>query len=225
MTHLKGKALLAPFLLVAAIGLLLFAAAGTVAYWQGWLFLAVFIGALLFTAIDIAAHDPALLQRRRTGGPTAEHEGRQKTIMLFISIGFAALLVVPGLDHRFGWSSMPPALVILGDVLIVAGFGGQLLVFRENTFAAATVEIAKDQRVISTGPYALVRHPQYVAVFLYLLGMPLALGSYWGLLVMVPMTAAIIWRLFDEERLLSQRLPGYADYQRTVRWRLIPGIF
>jgi len=225
MGRLKGKALLAPFLLVAAIGLLVFVPAGTVAYWQGWLFLAVFAGALLFTAIDIAAHDAALLQRRRTGGPTAEHEGRQKTIMVLISIGFAALLVVPGLDHRFGWSSMPPLLVVLGDVLIVAGFAGQVLVFRENTFAAATVEIAKDHRVISTGPYAVVRHPQYVAVFLYLLGMPLALGSYWGFLVMVPMTAAIIWRLFDEERLLSRRLPGYADYQRTVPWRLLPRIF
>jgi protein-S-isoprenylcysteine O-methyltransferase Ste14 len=145
--------------------------------------------------------------------------------MIFISIGFAALLVVPALDHRFGWSSKPPALVILGDLLIVAGFAGQLWVFRENTFAAATVEIARDHRVISTGPYALVRHPQYVTVSLYLLGMPLALGSYWGLLAMVPMMGAIIWRLLDEERLLAQRLPGYAEYQRAVRWRLIPGIF
>jgi protein-S-isoprenylcysteine O-methyltransferase Ste14 len=225
MTRLNGKALLALFLLAVVMGLLLFVAAGTVAYWQGWLFLAVFTGASLLVMIYLAEHDPALLQRRMTGGPTVEHEGRQKTIMVLASIGFAALLVVPALDHRFGWSSVPLAVVSLGDVLVAIGFAGQVLVFRENTFAAATVEIAKDHRVISTGPYALVRHPQYATAFLYLLGMPLALGSYWGLQLLVPMMAVITWRLFDEEKLLSQRLPGYAEYQHAVRWRLIPRIF
>jgi protein-S-isoprenylcysteine O-methyltransferase Ste14 len=165
------------------------------------------------------------MQRRMTGGPTVEREGTQKIIMTLVSIGFVALLVVPALDHRFGWSNVPLAVVILGDVLVAVGFAGQVLAFRENTFAASTIEIAKDHRVISTGPYAFVRHPQYAAAFLYLVGMPLALGSYWGLLVLVPTVATVMWRLFDEEKLLAVRLPGYSEDQHEVRWRLIPRIF
>ena len=207
------------------MGLMLFVPAGTVAYWQGWLFLAVYIGASLVVIAYLVRHDQALMQRRMTGGPTVEREVTQKIIMTLVSIGFAALLVVPALDHRFGWSNVPLAVVILGNVLVAVGFAGQVLAFRENTFAASTIQIAKDHRVISTGPYALVRHPQYAAAFLYLFGMPLALGSYWGLLVFVAMMAAVMWRLFDEETLLAARLPGYAEYQRHVRWRLLPGIF
>jgi protein-S-isoprenylcysteine O-methyltransferase Ste14 len=225
MIGLNVKAALAFFLLVVVMGLLLFVPAGTMAYWQGSLFLVVFIGASLVVTLYLARRDPALMQRRLSAGPTSERGRSQKIIMTLVSIGFAALLVVPALDHRLGWSNVPPTVVILGNILFAVGFVGQVLAFRENTFAAATVEIAKDHRVISTGAYAWVRHPQYVAAFFYLLGMPLALGSYWGLLVLVPIVAAIIWRLFDEEKLLSARLPGYADYARSVRWRLIPGIF
>jgi len=139
--------------------------------------------------------------------------------------GFLGLLLVPALDHRFGWSMVPLSVVIVGNILVAAGFAIVLRVFRENTFTSARIEIAREQRVITTGHYALVRHPMYAGAFLYLLGMPLTLGSYWGLLVLIPMTAAVIWRLFDEEDLLARGLPGYADYQRWVRWRLIPGIF
>jgi protein-S-isoprenylcysteine O-methyltransferase Ste14 len=225
MISLNVKAALALFSLAVVMGLMLFVPAGTVAYWQGWLFLAVYIGASLVVIVYLVRHDQALMQRRMTSGPTVESEGSQKIIMTLVSIGFAALLVVPALDHRFGWSNVPLAVVILGNVLVAVGFAGQVLAFRENTFAASTIQIAKDHRVISTGPYALVRHPQYAAAFLYLFGMPLALGSYWGLLVFVAMMAAVMWRLFDEETLLAARLPGYAEYQRQVRWRLLPGIF
>src|SRR6516225_9126452 len=185
MISLNVKAALALFSLAVVMGLMLFVPAGTVAYWQGWLFLAVYIGASLVVIVYLVRHDQALMQRRMTGGPTVESEGSQKIIMTLVSIGFAALLVVPALDHRFGWSNVPLAVVILGNVLVAVGFAGQVLAFRENTFAASTIQIAKDHRVISTDPYALVRHPQYAAAFLYLFGMPLALGSYWGLLVFV----------------------------------------
>jgi protein-S-isoprenylcysteine O-methyltransferase Ste14 len=222
---LTVKALLGFFFLAVAVSILLFVAAGTLDYWQGWLFLAVFMGASLLIMLYLAKHDPALLRRRLAGGPMLEKERQQKIIMVFVSIGFVGLLVVSALDHRFGWSSAPPAVVILGNVLVVIGFVAQFFAFRENTFAAATIEVAQDQRVISTGPYALVRHPQYAGAFFYLAGMPLALGSYWGLLLLVPTMAAIVWRLFDEERLLARRLPGYAEYQRAVRWRLLPGVF
>jgi protein-S-isoprenylcysteine O-methyltransferase Ste14 len=225
MNSLNVKAWLGLFFLAVVMGLLLFVTAGTVRYWQGWVFLAVFVGASFLITVYLEKHDPALLQRRLAGGPTAEKETKQKIIMLFASIGFVGLLVVPALDHRFGWSAAPLAAVIAGDVLVAVGFAIVWRVFKENAFTSARIEIAKDQRVVSTGPYAIVRHPQYAGSFLYLLGMPLALGSYWGLLVLVPMVAAVIWRLFDEEQMLAGRLPGYAEYQRVVRWRLIPRIF
>jgi protein-S-isoprenylcysteine O-methyltransferase Ste14 len=225
MISLNVKAWLGNFFLGLVMGVLLFATAGTVHYWQGWLFLAVFFGAALVITAHLAKHDPALLQRRLAGGPLAEPKTSQKIIMLFATLGFLGLLLVSALDHRFGWSSVPVPVVIAGDILVAAGFAVVLRVFRENSFTSARIEIAQEQRIVTTGPYALVRHPMYAGAFLYLLGMPLALGSYWGLLVLVPMTAVVIWRLFDEEDLLARGLPGYADYQRSVRWRLIPGIF
>jgi protein-S-isoprenylcysteine O-methyltransferase Ste14 len=225
MNGLDVKAWLGLFFLAVVMGLLLFVLAGTVCYWQGWVFLAVFVGASFLITVYLERHDPALLQRRLAGGPTAEKTTKQKIIMLFASIGFVGLLVVPAFDHRFGWSAPPLTAVIAGDVFVAIGFAIVWRVFKENAFTSARIEIAKDQRVVSTGPYAIVRHPQYAGSFLYLLGMPLALGSYWGLLVLMPMTAAVIWRLFDEERLLAGGLPGYAEYRRAVRWRLIPGIF
>ena len=225
MNSLNVKTWLGLVFLAVVMGVLLFATAGTVRYWQGWVFLAVFFTASLLITLYLMKYDPALLQRRLAGGPTAEKGRTQKVVMLFASIGFVALLIVPALGYRLGWSQAPLAAVIAGNVLIAVGFYIVFLVFKENSFASARIEIAGDQRVISTGPYALVRHPQYAGSFLYLLGMPLALGSYWGLLVLVPMMAAVIWRLFDEEKLLASELPGYAEYRRKVRSRLIPAIF
>jgi protein-S-isoprenylcysteine O-methyltransferase Ste14 len=225
MNSLHVKAWLGLIFVAVVMGLLLFVAAGTVRYWQAWAFLAVFFAAATLITFYLEEHDPALLQRRMAGGPTAEKQSEQKIIMLFASIGFIGLLVVPALDHRFGWSTVPLPAVIVGDVLVAVGFAIIFRVFKENTFTSARIEIANDQKVVSTGPYAVVRHPMYAGAFLYLLGMPLALGSYWGLLVLVPMMATVIWRLFDEEKLLADGLPGYAQYQRAVRWRLIPGIF
>jgi protein-S-isoprenylcysteine O-methyltransferase Ste14 len=225
MNSLHVKAWLGLVFVAAVMGVLLFGTAGTTHYWQAWAFLAVFFAAATLITFYLEEHDPALLQRRMAGGPTAEKQSEQKIIMLFASIGFIGLLVVPALDHRLGLSSAPLAAVIAGNVLVAIGFAVIFRVFKENTFTSARVEIAKDQRVISTGPYALVRHPMYAGALLYLIGMPLALGSYWGLLVLVPMMAVLIWRLFDEERLLSGGLPGYVRYLHAVRWRLIPGVF
>ena len=203
----------------------IFAAAGTLDYWQAWVFLAVFFGAAAVQGVDVLRRDQALARRRLTAGPFAEKEPAQRRIMFAISLGFVGLIVVPGLDHRFQWSNVPLFAVIAGDVLIALGFFVVVLVFRENSFTAATVEIAPDQRVITTGPYAVVRHPQYAGAFLYLFGTPLALGSWWGVLVFAAMAPFLIWRLVDEERLLTAGLPGYADYRRRVRFRLIPGLY
>jgi protein-S-isoprenylcysteine O-methyltransferase Ste14 len=225
MSGVDVKAWLGLVALAVVMAALLFGTAGTLHYWQAWLFLAVFLGASALITLYLMRHDPALLRRRLVGGPTAEKEPAQKIIVLLASIGFIALMAVPALGRRFGWAQAPLAVVILGDVLIAIGFFIVFLAFRQNSFTSSRIEIAADQHVVSTGPYAVVRHPQYAGSLVYLLGMPLALGSWWGLLVLVPMTPVLIWRLFDEEALLTRQLPGYADYRRGLRWRLIPGVF
>jgi protein-S-isoprenylcysteine O-methyltransferase Ste14 len=141
------------------------------------------------------------------------------------SIGFFALVLVPGFDRRFHWSSVPAPIVVLGDALFVLGFGFIARVYRENTYTAATIDVAPGQRVVSTGPYAVVRHPMYASAIVYLIGTPLALASYWGLAALAFMLPFLVWRLFDEEEMLVRELPGYVDYQSHVRYRLIPGVW
>jgi protein-S-isoprenylcysteine O-methyltransferase Ste14 len=207
------------------MGALVFLPAGTFDYWEAWVFSAVFFACSCAITIWLVFHDPKLLERRMKAGPAAEKERTQKTIMIFAFLSFAAAVVVPALDHRFGWSAVPASIAILGNVLIVLSYVGFYFVFRENTYGAATIQVESDQKVISTGPYAVVRHPMYTGALVMTLGMPLALGSWWGLLVLVPCVVVLVWRLLDEERLLAKNLRGYADYQRQVRFRLIPGIF
>ncbi len=225
MRNLTSEALLSLVALAVVMGLLLFIPAWSIHYWQAWVYLAIFTGASLLTTLYLSRKNPALLKRRMRGGPTAEKRGTQKLIMLFTSIGFIALLVVPALDYRFGWSSVPLFGVITGDVLVATGFYLIFLVYKENPFTSATIEVADNQRVISTGPYAVVRHPMYASALLYLAGTPLALGSFWGLLALAVMIPFLIWRLYDEERFLALNLEGYKEYQKKVRHRLIPLIW
>jgi protein-S-isoprenylcysteine O-methyltransferase Ste14 len=225
MNDLDAKAWLGFACLAGIVALLLFVPAGTPRYWQAWTYLAVFFGASGVITQYLMNNDPALLRRRMRGGPTAEKETSQKIIMSFTSIGFVALLVVSALDHRFGWSSPPAYLTIAADLLILLGLYIVFLVYRENSFSSATIEVAADQRVISTGPYAVVRHPMYAGGFLYLLATPLALGSWWGLLAAAGLAPFLAWRLLDEELFLKEKLPGYAEYCLRTRWRLIPGVF
>jgi protein-S-isoprenylcysteine O-methyltransferase Ste14 len=223
--HLRGRAWVALTGLAVVMGCLLFVPAGTLRYWQAWVYLAIFTGASGFTTRDLARRDPALLERRMRGGPMAEKRPAQKVIMLGASIGFIALLGVSAFDHRFGWSAVPLGGVVAGDALVAIGFSLILRVYRENTFTSATIEVSEDQRVISTGPYAIVRHPMYASGSLYLFGTPLALGSYWAFVPIVAMMPFLIWRLLDEERFLSRKLPGYAEYRQRVPYRLMPFVW
>ncbi len=225
MQKLSVRAWPALAVLAVVMGLLLFVPAGTVHYWQAWVYLSIFTGASGVTTLYLMRKDRALLERRMRGGPTAEKRPAQKLIMLGMSIGFIALLVVPAFDHRFGWSPVPLGGVVAGDALVAIGFYLIFLVYRENTFTSATIEVAENQRIISTGPYAIVRHPMYASASLYLLGTPLALGSYWGLVPIAAMAPFLIWRLFDEERFLAGNLPGYTEYQEKVRHRLVPFVW
>jgi len=203
----------------------LFVPAGTVYYWQAWVFLAIYIGGSIPPTLYLMRHDPALLERRMKGGPTAEKQPVQRLIMWWVSIGFIALLVVPALDFRFGWSAVPLGGIVTGNVLVMTGLYFIFLVYRENTFASATIEVAKNQQVIATGPYAIVRHPMYASALIYLFGIPLALGSYWGLVVLGAMIPFLLWRLFDEERFLAKNLTGYTKYQQQVKYRLVPFVW
>ena len=225
MSNLHTKTLLSLIALAVVMGLLLFVPAGSIQYREAWVHLTIFFGASLLTSVYPMREDPALLQRRMRGGPMVEKESTQKIIMLFASIGFIALLVVPSLDHRFGWSDVPISVEIAGDLLVVIGFYFIFLVYNENSFTSATIEVAENQSVISTGPYALVRHPMYASSLLYIIGTPLALGSYWGLLAIGFMMPFLMWRLFDEERFLANNLPGYKEYQKKVQHRLVPYIW
>ena len=223
--NLRARAWLALAVLAVAMALLLFVPAGTAHYWQAWVYLFLFIGASALTTLFLMKRDPALLERRMSSGPIAETRPAQKIIMLFTSLSFTALLVVPALDHRYGWTTVPPRVVAVGDALVIIGCLLIARVYRENTFTSATIQVVESQRVISTGPYALVRHPMYASAFLYLVGTPLALGSYWGLTPIAAMVPFLIWRLLDEERLLARQLPGYADYRTQVRHRLVPFVW
>jgi protein-S-isoprenylcysteine O-methyltransferase Ste14 len=225
MSKLIGQAILGFLALAVAMGAALFLPAGTLAYWQAWVYLAVFLGSAAAISIYLARNDPALLQRRVNAGPTAEQERSQQVIQALASLAFVSVLVVSSLDHRFGWSSVPIWTSLLSEVLVLLGFVVVFFVFRENSYTAATIQVAQDQRVISTGPYAVVRHPMYAGAGLLMVATPPALGSWWGLLAVAVLMAAIIVRLFDEERFLYHNLAGYKEYRERVRYRLVPYVW
>ena len=222
---LGSRAWLSLAVLALVMGLLLFGTAGTVRYWQAWTYLALFFACAALITIYVIRRNPALLERRMRGGPSAEQRPAQKVVQVFSALGFVGLHIVPALDHRYGWSTVPSVAALVGDVLLVIGFYFILLVYKENTFASATIEVAADQKVISSGPYAIVRHPMYASALLLLLGTPLALGSYWGFVPLAATLPFLLWRILDEERLLAGQLPGYAGYQRQVRFRLLPRVW
>jgi len=212
------------FMALALAGLL-FGPTRTFAYWQAWTFLAVWSASSLAVTLYLVEFDRALLARRMGAGPLAEKQPMQKLVMLVASVGFAALGFVPALGHRLRWSSLPPAVALAGDALVVLGWLVVLAVFRANSFTSATVELAPGQVVISTGPYAVVRHPMYAGGLVMLFGMPIALGSAWGLIAFALVVVAIVWRLIEEEKFLVLNLAGYEAYRRRVRYRLIPYVW
>jgi protein-S-isoprenylcysteine O-methyltransferase Ste14 len=223
--HLKIRAFAGLLFVLLVMAALLFLTAWTLAYWQAWAFLAVFGASALAITLYLMKKDTALLERRVSAGPVAEKETSQKIIQTITSIGFAAILVVSALDHRVAWTSPPLIASLAGDALVALGFLVIFFVYKQNTFASATIELAPEHQVISTGLYRLVRHPMYMGAFALLVGMPLSLGSWWGLLVIALMLPALIWRLLDEEHFLAKKLPGYTDYQKTVKHRLLPFIW
>jgi protein-S-isoprenylcysteine O-methyltransferase Ste14 len=213
------------FYFAIILALLLFIPAGTIRYWQAWGYLMLFFGASSGITIYLMKKDPALLMRRMHAGPRAEKSKTQKIIMLCAMASFVAIFLVSALDYRFTWSPAPFAAIIVGYIAVALGFAMIFFVVKENTFASATIEVSKDQKVISKGLYAIVRHPMYTGGVLIILGTPFALGSLSGVVVAVIGITWIIWRLLDEEAFLSVNLPGYDEYRHKVRNRLVPYIW
>ena len=201
---------------------LVFIPAWTIHYWQAWVFIVVFVVSTNAVGIYVALTDPALLKRRRR---IKEQRPAQRVIASLEILIFSALVVVSAVDHRFGWSQVPPIVSVVGDLLFGLGLFVVLLVFRANTYGSSTVAIVEGQTVISTGPYAIVRHPMYAGAVVMAVGVPLALGSWWALLAVLGLIAVLVGRILDEETLLCSDLAGYTEYTQQVRYRLVPFVW
>lgn len=206
----------------AAVGLLLFLPAGTLRYWNAWLFSALLFLPMLMVGILLFLKAPELLEKRLN---TREQEGTQKAVVALSALIFCLGFVLAGLDFRFGWSHMPVWLVAAAAVLQLLSYGLYAEVMRENAYLSRTVEIQENQKVIDTGLYGVVRHPMYLAVTLLFLTIPLVLGSWPCFVLFLCTPALLVLRIRNEEQVLVRGLPGYTEYQQRVRWRLIPLIW
>lgn len=206
-------------------GLFLFGPAGTFNYWQAWVFIAIFVVMSTGPTVYWGLRKPEVLRRRMKSGPMAETRPAQKVATVGIVATVIAVCVVSALDHRFGWSHVPIWIVVVGNILVAAGLGMALQVVNQNEYAAATITVEAQQPVISTGLYGVVRHPMYSFASLMILGMPLALDSYWGLVTVLPAFVVLAYRITDEEKMLRQELAGYDEYTHKVHYRLVPGVW
>lgn len=209
-------------IVVAVLLAMLFLPAGTWAFWEAWVYLIVLLVPALLVGAWLFRNDPALLERRMR---MKEPEKQQRAIIGLAYPVFFAAFLLPGFDRRFEWSSVPVAVVLLADVLVFLGYGMFFLVMRTNPYASRVIEVAPEQTVVTTGPYAVVRHPMYLgAVLMYVLS-PLALGSWWALIPGAMMIPVFVARILNEETVLRRDLAGYEDYARKTRYRLIPGVW
>jgi protein-S-isoprenylcysteine O-methyltransferase Ste14 len=217
-----GKYALSSIIGILVFVLMLFAPAGTFHYWQGWVFLAVFALSTWIPSVYLMRTNPAALERRMHAGPLRETRAAQKIISTIAFSSMVGLIVFSVFDHRFGWSVVPPAISVVGDFLVAVGLLATMLVVIQNGYAAANITVESEQTVVSTGLYGLVRHPMYAGTVILMAGIPLALGSYWGLLFIAPSLIVLAMRIRDEERMLEQELRGYTDYEHQVHYRLVP---
>jgi len=218
-----ARLLLGTTLFQLGLAALLFGAAGTLAFWQAWVYLGIYFATSGATNLYLIYVDPALLLRRLKRGEGGETEPLHRLFQAFIGPLFLGLLAVAALDHRFGWSAVPTAVAVIGQVVAAASYMLVFFVFRENTFASSVVEVDPSQRVVATGPYRVVRHPMYTAAVLGAAATPVALGSLWAEVFFVPIVAVMVVRLLAEERFLRERLGGYVAYAGKTRYRLVPG--
>ena len=207
---------------ILLVGVLLFLPAGTLAYEKGWLFMGILFVPMLIAGFVMLFKAPDLLKKRLDA---KEKQGDQKAVVAISGLMFIGGFVVAGFDHRFGWSCMPLAVTVAASVLFLAAYALYAEVLRENAYLSRTIKVDEGQKVVSTGLYGLVRHPMYAATILLFLMMPLVLGSWYAAIVFLVYPVLIIIRLTGEEKLLMKELPGYAEYRKKVKYRLIPFIW
>lgn len=204
------------------IGLCTLLPAGTFRYWQVYIYSSVLVVPMIFVLFYFLKKDPKFLERRTKG---TEKVKEQKLIQLINLPVFLAAFIIPGLDRRFGWSDVPVEIIIITNIVILGGYLIIFNVFKQNSYASRIIETDKEQKVITTGLYAVVRHPMYIGVLIMYLPTPLALGSYWGLIPMALLPVALVLRILNEEKVLRENLEGYREYCQKTRYRLIPYIW
>jgi len=216
----KQKAFLVPIIILIVLSCVLFVPAGSLRFWEAWIYWSGFSVLTLFITIYFLKKSPELLSRRM------QDKGKETTKKppAFLNLWFLCYLI-PGLDFRFHWSTVPVWLVIAANAIVFLGYIFIIIVFKENSYASTIIQVEKEQRVITTGPYAIVRHPMDLGLLLMILFTPLALGSYWAIipaLLCIPMN---VFRIIGEEEVLLRDLTGYKDYCLKTRYRLIPLIW
>jgi protein-S-isoprenylcysteine O-methyltransferase Ste14 len=221
---LKAKVIVQCMVTAVVCGAMLFLPAGTWKYWQGWIFLGLLLIPMVAASIYFCERDPQLVERRLQAN---EKIGEQKLIMKFAKLIFIVAFLLPGFDFRFGWSrrtfgAVPVWLMICSGTVALAGYLMTYWVMSANSYASRIIQVEKDQRVISVGPYRIVRHPMYLGGVISILFTPLALGSYWAVPAFALIIPVIVLRLLNEEKILRQELAGYSEYAQHTRYRLVP---
>ncbi len=225
MKNLAVRTIAGFLFLMIVLALALFLSAGSLAFWQAYVYLADFAVCTILITIYLAQHDRELLEGRVQAGPVAETQRSQQIIQSLASLFFIGLFIMPGLDYRFGWSHVPLVVCLIGDGFVALGFYFVFLVFRENSYTRGTIEVSAGQKVITTGPYNLVRHPMYAGASVLLVATPVALGSWISIPFALPVILVVVIRLLDEEKFLAANLSGYQEYRQKVRYHLIPYIW
>ena len=221
-SELKKMAWLRLLMAISLLSAMFFLPAGTFAYWEAWGYLAVLFIPVFSVLNYLLKNDPELLERRMR---MKEKRKRQKLIIKVSYLYFLLMFLLPGFDKRFGWSNVPVGVVVMADILVLLGYGIFFRVLRENRYASRTIEVVQEQKVIRSGPYAIVRHPMYLGLLLMYTFSPLALGSYWAMIPAMMMIPLLVVRIWDEERLLLKDLDGYKEYTQETKYRLIPGVW
>lgn len=202
--------------------LLVLLSAGTFDFWQFYVYLTIIILPMLYITIYFLNKDPRFLERRIK---MKETEKPQKIVFIISAIATLAEYIIPGLDHRFGWSSIPFGVVIVADIVIIFSYLLIIRTFKENSFASRTVEISKGQKVISTGLYGIIRHPMYLGVMIMTIAVPFALDSYWTIIPCFALLLSLVLRTVNEEKFLEENLLGYKEYCEKVKYRIIPYVW
>ena len=210
---------LAGLVLVAA---LLFIPAGTLCYWNGWLFIGLLFGPMLILGAVMFVKAPELLEKRLN---TKEKEDAQKSVVALSALIFLGGFILSALDFRFGWLQLPKPVVIIGAVVLIVSYGLYAEVMRENAYLSRTIEVQEGQKVVDTGMYSIVRHPMYAVTILLFLSIPVVLGSGLGLIVFLAYPLILVKRIRNEEKVLAEGLAGYTEYMKKVRWRIVPFVW